>query len=196
MGPGEGQNPSFHPQQYLFRRKLLKLFGGAFHVFDEQGNLLLYSELKAFRLRADFRVYADERKIEELLKITTPQILDFSSTYNVQDGITGENVGAIKRKGIKSIFKDEWVFLSNSGQEVGIMTEISILAALLSRFINIIPQTYVISAGNRKVAEIKQHFNPFILKYSMTILEPKPLIDKRLLVAAGILLVGIEQRQQ
>lgn len=189
-------HPSFQHREYLFRRKVFKLFGGAFHVYDESDNLVFYSKQKAFKLREDFRIYSDERQIEELLTIKTPQILDISATYNVQDATTNEVIGAIRRKGIKSIVKDEWIFLSNEGQEVGRLTESNMAGALLSRFISLIPQTYVIvSADGREVAEIKQLFNPFVLKYRVKITEPDPSIDRRLLISAGILLVGIEGRQ-
>jgi len=190
-------HPAFQHNHYLFRRKVFKLFGGAFHVYDEGGNLLFYAKQKAFKLREDFRVYSDERQMEELLTIKTPQILDFGATYNVQDATTGEAIGAIRRKGLKSIIKDEWIFLSNEGQEIGRLTESSLAGALLSRYINLIPQTYVItSADGRKVAEIRQHFNPFLLKYSMTIVDPSPSINRRLLISSGILLAGIERRQR
>ena len=42
---------------------------------------------------------------------------------------------------------------------------------------------------------IEQEFNPFILKYIMTI-NDNPPIDRRLLISAGILLAGIEGRQR
>ncbi len=189
--------PAFQHNHYLFRRKVFKLFGGAFHVYDESGNLLFYSKQKAFKLREDFRVYSGERRAEELLTIKTLQILDIGATYNVQDTTTGEAIGAIRRKGLKSMVKDEWIFLSNDGREMGRLTERSIAGAFLSRFISLVPQTYVIvSADGREVAEIKQHFNPFVLKYTMTIVEPRPSIDRRLLISSGILLAGIERRQR
>lgn len=187
---------SFKHDQYLFRKKVFKFFGGAFHVYGINGELLFYSQQKAFKLREDFRVYADERQMEELLTIKTPQILDIGATYNITCGVTGEPVGAIRRKGLKSIFKDEWVLLSAEGGEIGRVTESSIFAALVSRLVNLIPQTYIAeTAMGDRVAEIKQHFNPFILKYTMTISNGNSPIDKRLLVAAGILLAGIEGRQ-
>ena len=190
-------HPSFQHNHYLFRRKVLKLFGGAFHIYDENGIVLFYSKQKAFKLKEDFRVYSDERQMEELLAIKTPQILDISATYTVQDATADEVVGSIRRKALKSLVKDEWVFLSNQGQEIGRLTESSVVMALLSRIINLIPQTYlIISAEGRTIAQIKQQFNPFVLKYTMTIIEPQPSIDKRLLIAAGILLAGIEGRQQ
>ncbi len=197
MATAKELHSAFQHNYYLFRRKVFKLFGGAFHIYDENRNLLLYSKQKAFKLREDFRVYSDKRQMEELLTIKTPQIFDISATYNVQDATTGEVIGAIRRKGLKSIVKDEWIFLSNESREIGKLTESSTARALLSRFIKLVPQTYVIvSADGRKIAEIRQHFNPFVLKYSMTIVEPEPSIDRRLLISSGIMLASIEQRQR
>lgn len=189
-------HPAFMHNYYLFRKKVFKIFGGAFHAYDENGTVLLYSKQKAFKLREDFRVYTDERQIEELLTIKTPQILDIGATYNIMDATTGEHVGAIRRKWLKSIVKDEWIFLSRDGSEIGKLAESSMLAALASRLIKLIPQTYTItSADGRTVAQIKQHFNPFVLKYSMSIIAPDISFDRRLLISAGILLAAIEGRQ-
>lgn len=189
-------HPAFMHNYYLFRKKVFKIFGGAFHAYDENGMVILYSKQKAFKLREDFRIYTDEREMDELLTIKTPQILDIGATYNVMDATTGELVGAIRRKWLKSIVKDEWTFLSADGGELGTLAESSMLAALASRLIKLIPQTYTItSADGRTIAEIKQHFNPFVLKYSMSISAPEVPIDRRLLISAGILLAAIEGRQ-
>lgn len=197
MATVKGLHPAFQHHSYLFRRKVLRVFGGAFHVYDESGRLLLFSEQKSFKLKEDFRIYGDENKTEELLNIKTPQILDFGATYNVQDSTTGEPVGAIRRKFLKSLLKDEWDFLSTTGQEIGKVAESSWLRAFLARSINLIPQQYtVVAADGRTVAQIRQHFNPFVLKYSMSILDPNPSIDRRLLIASGVLLAGIERRQK
>ena len=193
----EEVNPAFTHDFYMFRKKVFQIFGGAFHAYDRSGRLVLYSKQKAFKLKEDFRVYADENQTQELLTIKTPQVLDICSTYNVEDATTGERVGAIRRKGLKSIIKDEWTFLSSDGGEIGTLSESCLLGAILCRFIKLIPQTYIItSADGTKVAEINQHFNPFILKYDMSIYEPNSPIDRRLLIAAGILLAGIEGRQE
>jgi len=195
-GGATGLHPAFQHRTYLFRRKVFKLLGGAFHIYNEAGNLVFYGEQKAFKLREDMRVYADEGKKQELLVIKTPQILDISATYNVTDATTGEPVGALKRKGLKSFIIDEWKFLGTDGSEIGVLRESSFIMALLSRYFNLIPQTYKITAGNTEVAMIKQAFNPFVLKYTMTISQPAPLLDPRLLIAAGVLLCIIERRQQ
>lgn len=190
-------HPAFMLNNYLFRRKVLKIFGGAFHVYDADGRVVLFSEQKAFKLKEDFRVYSDESKREELLLIKTPQILDLGATYYVWDGTTTEEVGALRRRAIKSIFKDEWAFLDRKGNQTGTLKEASTFGALLSRFIKWVPQKYIIFTDDeqRPLTTIKQHFNPFVLKYTWRILELNPQIDRRLLVAAGVLLCGIEQRQ-
>ena len=173
----------------------MKLFGGAFQVYDERENLVLYSKMKAFKLREDLRVYSNESQREELLKVKTPKILDFGATYYVTDSTTNEEIGALSRKALKSILKDEWIIRSSDGGEIGKLTEDSMLGALLSRFISLFPQTYIVTAKNREIAKIKRHFNPIVLKYTMTINDTEHLIDRRLLIAAGILLSGIEGRQ-
>ena len=190
-------HPAFSHRKYIFRRKIFKLVGGAFHIFDEAGNLLLYSEQKGFRLREDMRIWADESKSQELLQIKTPQILDIGATYYVYDPLEQRKIGALRRKALKSIFRDEWSFLSPEDAELGKMTESSLLGALLSRWFNLVPQSYsILDPGGREIAIIRQHFNPFVLKYTMDILFPDPSIDPRLLVSAGILLCAIERRQQ
>ncbi len=190
-------NQAFNHSTYIFRKKVFKLFGGTFKVFDTEMNLLLYSEQKAFKLKEDFRIYSDQSKNEELINIKTPQILDFSATYNVNDTQTGEHVGSLKRKGFKSILSDEWLYLSPEGIEIGKLKETSLGGAILSRFIKLVPQNYIITDNNRtEVAKIQQQFNPFVLKYTLSITQTKPSIDRRLILSAGILLCSIEGRQQ
>ncbi len=189
-------DPVFQLSEYLFRRKVFKLVGGAFHIRDASGNTVMYSTQKAFKLREDMTIWADETQSRALLTIKTPQILDFGATYMISDATTGEDVGAIARKGLKSVVRDEWKFISTDNLQIGILTESGWARAIISRLINMVPQKYLIaSEDGREVAVINQHFNPFVLKYTMSILEPDPPIDRRLLISMGILLCAIEGRQ-
>jgi len=191
-----GLDPVYQRSFYLFRRKVFKIFGGAFHVKDEQGNTVMYSRQKAFKLREDMTVWADENQSRELLKIQTPQILDLGATYFVTDSTSGEEVGGLARQWGKSMIRDTWHLIGPDRQQVGMLQEKSLAGALVSRFINIVPQKYVIQTmEGARVVSIRQHFNPFVLKYTMTIDDPMPPIDRRLLIAMGILLCAIEGRQ-
>lgn len=190
-------HPAFQKKHYLFRKKVFQIFGEAFHTYDENGRLLFYSRQKPFKLKEDFRIYSDETQTQEILTIKTPQILDIGATYYLHEPLADRPVGALRRKALKSLFKDEWTLLSKDGREIAVMTEVHAFAALASRLINLIPQHYIISrADGKTIAEINQHFNPFVLKYTMDITEPELSVDRRLLVAAGILLAAIEQRQE
>lgn len=190
MATVKGLHPAFQHNYYLFRGEPGGLFGQSSFVYDESEKLRLYSKRKSFILEGDFRVLGAGRK--ELLTIKTPQPLGAWTTCYVQDSTTGEPVGVLRRSFFKSIVKDEWIFFSSAGQEIGKLIESSILRAVLSRFTYLLlPQKHAIfSADGRTIAEIRQHFNLFVLKYSMTILEPNPPVDRRLLIAAGVLMAS------
>src|SRR5215204_7576527 len=96
----------FGHTQYIIRKKVFKLLGAAFHVYDTAGNVLLYSKQKAFKLREDIRLYTGEDMQTEILAIRTQSIIDFSAAYAVVDSATGQTIGEFKRKGLKSMLRD------------------------------------------------------------------------------------------
>lgn len=187
----------FSSPTYLVRRKVFTLAGGAFHIYDGQGQLVLFSKLKAFRLKEDLRLFTGEDMREELLAIHARRVLDISATYDVTDSRTGERVGAIQRKGMRSLFRDEWLFLDANDREVGVIREDSLGLALLRRFLtNLVPQRFDVEVMGQRVATVRQNFNPFVLKLTVDFsLDAGGLLDRRLGLAAVLLLSAIEGRQ-
>jgi len=183
--------------QYLVRRKVLTLFGAKFHIFDSDGRLAFFSRMKAFKLREDIRLYSDESMSDELLLIKARQILDFSAAYDVMDSKTFEKVGALKRKGWKSILKDEWIIMDPQDIEIGLIKEDSTALALIRRFLtNLIPQKYYVQVQGETVCLYKQNFNPFVMKIKVDFsMDTKSLFDRRLGIAGAILLCAIEGKQ-
>ena len=188
---------SFSHQKYLVRRKILKLFGAAFHIYDPDGNLAFYSKMKAFKLKEDIRLYTGEDMQEEVLTIKARSILDFSAAYDVVDPTTNEKVGALKRKGLKSILKDEWIFMDADDREIGLIKEDSAFLAMIRRFLtSLIPQTYNGFIGNTQVCTFKQNFNPFVVKITLDFSQDtQNLLDRRLGIAAAVLLCAVEGKQ-
>lgn len=192
---------AFRHERYLFRRKVLRIFGGEFGIHDPAGNLVLYSEQKSFKLKEDIRIYSDKSMSDELLTIKAKQILDIGATYDVVDPQSGAAVGALRRKGLKSIVaRDEWVFLDPQGQEIGMIQEDRLFLGLLRRlliiFALLFPQRYTVSIGGMAVAFFWQHFNPFILKYDFDLSHDyEKRLDPRLAISAGILLCAIGRRR-
>jgi hypothetical protein len=191
-------NDRFGHQTYLVRRKVFKIFGGAFHIYDPTGQVTFYSKLKAFKLKEDIRLYTGEDMQTEVLVIQARSVLDIAATYDVYDSATNEKVGALKRKGLKSILKDEWIFLDPDDREIGLVKEDSLALALVRRFlINIFPQTFVAEMNGTPVCVMKQRFNPFILKLEVDFSpDVNRQLDRRLGIAAAILLSAIEGRQE
>ena len=187
----------FDQQTYLIRRKVMTLAGAKFHIFDSNGQVLLFSKMKAFKLREDIRLYTGEDMAEELITIHARNIIDFSAIYDVADAKTGQSIGSLQRKGLKSMLKDEWLILDTSGVQIGVIKEDSLGLALLRRLLtNLVPQEYDVEINGIKVASFKQKFNPFIMKLNVDFsLDSNNLFDKRLGLVAGVLLCAIEGRQ-
>lgn len=171
----------FSSPTYLVRRKVFTLAGAAFHIRDGLGRLVLYSKLKAFRLKEDLRLFTGEDMREELLAIHARSVLDISATYDVTDSRTGERGGAIRRKGVRSLLRDEWVFLDAGDREFGVIREDSMGLALLRRFLtNLVPQRFDVDVMGKRVATVRQDFNPFVLRLTVDFSQdPTGLLDRR-----------------
>lgn len=181
---------------YRIRRKFLRLFGNEFRVLDAAGDQVLFSKQKAFKLREDIRVWTGDDMQTEVLWIHARQIVDFSAAYDVVDSTTGQKVGAFKRKGLKSVVRDEWILMDANDQEIGLFQEDSIGMAILRRFINIIPQKFHMQVGNAHVANLRQNWNPFVVTVTVDFTpDTQRLLDRRLGVAMAILHSAIEGRQ-
>ncbi|MGH9579095.1 MAG: hypothetical protein ACRD3R_16770, partial [Terriglobales bacterium] len=107
-------------------------------------------------------------------------------------------VGALKRKGLKSLLQDEWIIMDAADQDIGRIHEDSMGMALLRRFLsNLIPQSYVFEVGGQPVGTAKQHFNPFVLKMDVDLRQDSARkLDRRLVAAAVVLLLAVEGRQE
>src|SRR3990172_8033550 len=157
-------NP-FGLNRYVVRRKVLALFAPQFHIYDEMESMVGYVKQKAFKLKEDIRLYSDESMSTELLLIQARQILDISAAYDVIESKSGQKVGTLKRKGLKSILKDEWILMDAGDHEIGLIQEDSALLATLRRFLtNLIPQSFMYQVHGRPVGTLKQAFNPFVFK--------------------------------
>jgi hypothetical protein len=190
-------SPFTETSVYTIRRKVFTLFGGAFHIYGPAGQVVGFARMKAFKLKEDFRVYSGEDQSQELLIIRARNVIDISATYDVLEPQTQKKIGALRRKGIKSILKDEWLLLDTFDQEIGIIREDSMFMALVRRFLaNLIPQSYELEMQGTLVAAFKQNFNPFVLKITVDFSpDMQNRLDRRLGIAAALLLNAIEGRQ-
>lgn len=185
----------FSHSQLVLKRQFLKLFGNNFRLYDPSNRLVLFSHQKAFRLKEDIRVYSDESRAHEVLSIRARQVIDFSAAYDVVDPVEGTKVGGLKRKGFSSIVRDHWIVMDEADREIGTVVEDSVGLALVRRVLtSLVPQNYDLLINNRRAADFRQRFNPFVYHLEIDF-GPDLLVDRRLGVAAALLLAAIEGRQ-
>jgi len=190
-------NPAFSWSSYLLKRQVFAL-AGKLRFYNPNDDLVLYVEQKMFRLREDIRLFSDESKTQELLLIQARHIIDFSAAYDVIEAASGQKVGVLRRKGLRSMLRDEWEVLDAADQPIGMLFEDNLGQALLRRFLlgSLLPQNYDLTIGDQRVADLRQKFNLFayqmILDFSM---DTTNKLDRRLGIAAGTLLAIIEGKQ-
>jgi hypothetical protein len=191
-------NEAFQFDRYLLKRQFFALTG-KLRLFSPRGDLVLYVEQKMLSLKEDIRVYGDEAKTREVLLIKARTIIDFSAAYDIIDAADGATVGTLRRRGLRSVMRDEWDVLDQHDRPIGRLFEDSIGRALLRRMILgvLLPQDYDMTVGDTRVADYKQRFNPFI--YNMDIdfrMDVGARLDRRLGTAAAMLLAIIEGKQR
>lgn len=193
--------PALYQHDKLIARKhMFKLVGAAFDLRAEDGQLLAYSKQKAFKLKEDIRVYADEGMTTELLYIQADRVIDFSAAYSVTDSQTGEKIGALRRKGWSSLFRDSWEILDSMGTVRAKVIEDSGFKAMVRRMVDwaalFMPQTYFLKVGEETVATMRQNFFGIPPKFYVDLsLDHQGLLPRPLAIATVILLLAIEGRQ-
>lgn len=188
---------AFQYDRYVLRKQFLALTG-ILRIYNPQDQLVLYSQQKMFRLKEDIRVYSDETKTRELLTIKARQIIDFSAYYDVIDSQYSTKVGGLRRKGFRSLVRDEWEVFDAQEKLLGVLTEDSLNQALMRRFLlgRLLPQNYDLLMETERVADYKQRFDFF--RYILDVdfqMDSGKKLDRRLGLAAAILLAIIEGRQ-
>ncbi len=190
-------NSIFQHPTYLLKRQAIALTG-RFRFYDPMGNQVMFSEQKMFRWKEDIRVYADESKTREVLSIKARQMMDFSASYDVVDTEMNQKVGVLRRKGLRSLLRDEWEVLDENDNVKGLLFEDSMGLALLRRLVlgSWLPQNYDITFGTTRVADLKQNLNFFRYELNLDFsMDVARMLDRRLGIAAGILLAAVEGKQ-
>ena len=186
-------------EQFTVRSKVLKILGASFHVFDENGQVVAYCQQKAFKLREDIRLFTNESKTETLLTMKARSVIDFGVTFDITLP-SGESIGSLRRKGLKSMFRDSWLLYSPEGVELATMREDSGTMAMLRRlheaFALLSPQKFQITkTDGTHVATLRTHFNLFVYRLGVSIHTEDEEVDELMVLAAACLIAAIEGRQ-
>jgi hypothetical protein len=186
----------FQQDTFIARQKIFSL-APCFYVQDQAGNALAFLRKKVFTWKDEVRVFTDETQSLELLRIKARKIIDWGTAFDVTDSINNQKVGVLKRHGWKSVVRKEWTIMDNLDQEVGRIREDSLALALVRRFITaLLPQTYTFELAGQQMGIAEQNWNIFLPKMFVDFTaDPGKRLDRRLAVAAVVLLMAVEGRQ-
>ena len=112
-------------------------FGNRFSVTDNNGMMLFYVKQKMFKLKEAIKVFTDTTLTNQLYTINADRIIDFSARYNFTD-MGGQNLGSIKRKGMRSLFRASYEILQGQNQSMTI-TEESVFVRIMDALFSSIP---------------------------------------------------------
>jgi len=186
----------FQQDRFIARQKVFT-FAPQFFFLDQNGNTLAYLRKKVFTWKDEIRIFTDPGQTMELLSIKARKIIDWGTAFDVTDSINHQKVGALKRRGWKSLVRKEWTIMDANDQEIGKVQEDSLFLATVRRYlINIIPQSYSFEIGGQSVGTAKQNWNLFAPKMEVDFTDdPGKRLDRRLVAAAIVLLMAVEGRQ-
>lgn len=184
----------FSHTRYLIKRPFFSFLGRKFHVFGPDGSLCMFVKHPIMKLKQEFTVYTDETESRPLITIKARQMIAINLAMDVIDPNTGEKLGTIKSRGLKSILRDTWDILDPAEQSVGMLQEDG--AALLRRFFPILPSKHHIELGGVEVAKVRQIFRFFIKEFELDLSMGQGKIDTRFAVACALLALMRETQRE
>lgn len=91
-------------------------------VTDAQGQSVCYVKQKLLKLKEAVTVFSDESKQKVLCEIKADRIIDWSACYHFFDQ-SGESFGAVRRKGMRSLWKAHYEVLDESDNHIATIEE-------------------------------------------------------------------------
>ena len=177
---------------YTIRRKFWSLFERVFRIFTGDGQLIMYIQHPLLKLREEFMVYADEAKTRPLLRVKSRQVIAINFSYDVSDAQTGELLGSVQKRGMRSLVRDTFKVLDANGAEIGHAEEQG--AALLRRIFPILASKHAIFVGGQQVAYIRQRFRFFTKEFDVDT-QPSSVDPRFVLAVALLALIGEARRE-
>ena len=190
---GLAAGPFAHPR-YTIKRPFFSFLGRKFHVYAPDGSLVMFIKHPLLKMRQEFTIYTDESESTPLLTIKARAIIALNMAMDVFDARTGEKVGTVRTRGLKSILRDTWDILDANDQVVGMMQEDG--AAILRRFFPLLTSKHHVELGGTTVTQIRQIFRFFVKEFELDLSMSQGRIDPRFAVACAMLCLMAETRRE
>ena len=177
---------------YIIKRKFWSVFERVFRVFTGDGQLIMYVKHPLMRLREEFMVFADEAQSRPLMRVKSRQMIAINFSYEITDANTDQLIGAVEKKGLRSIIRDRFVIRGPNGDEIGYAEEQG--ASILRRFFPWLTSKHAIFVDGQQAAFIQQRFRFFTKEFEVT-LQPSRL-EPQFVLAVALLALMAEARRE
>lgn len=185
---------AFQHNQYEVKRRLFRS-GSTYDVSDGQGNFLMRARRESFHLIDKFHLYEDKAKEKELLSFKTRGSIP--KTYDIEDPAGAEKIGSIRHNLSHSLLRTNWDILSPEGEIMGTLRRSKITKSWHRNGPKMLfsPNFEIVTPDQQVIATLQKRFSLTGLKLDLDLKDPNPPIDRRLLVAANIIMAEREFRE-
>lgn len=177
--------------------------GTRVRVSDATGRQIGYVRKKKFRLKEDVTVYEDESQKSARYRIKADRVWDFSAGYTISTP-DGRRLGAVGRRGIKSLWRSTYSIVDEMGSEVGSIHEENPWTKVFDSLAEMIPfadaldglffnPAYVISLRGEPVLRLKKERAFFEGRFTLEKLGDFSESEEDLLLASVIMMILLER---
>lgn len=180
--------------RYTVRARLPQHGGGMFHVHDEAEGGSPYFAEGGRQLDDEIRLYTDETRQREYLRIRTDSVYDIPGGHDVVDAASGWRIGVLGRGAWHSmLLRDRWTLHDLTGTARGRLEEVSARAAFLRRYVDIVSlfvaQRCRITWDDHDVGRLTgQRYRADLVTVDLELSPDVGGLDRRLALAAAIAL--------
>ena len=177
--------------------------GTRVRISDSTGRQVAYVRKKKFRLKEDVGVYRDESQKELLFRIKADRVLDFGASYSVSD-TSGRTLGAVRQRGVRSIWKSSYGISDAGGKEIGDIHEENPWVKVLDGLMEAIPfgdaldglffnPAYLVDLRDESVLRMRKERAVLESRFTIERLGNFSEVDEALLLASLIMMVLLER---
>jgi hypothetical protein len=173
-------------------------------VVDATGQLVSYVKQRAFRLREDVTIFADEEQTQAVYHIKANKIIDIGATYSITSA-DGRPLGAVRQRGMRTFWKATYDILDEAGSAIGLIHEQDAWVKVIDGLIGEIPlvgfviqqwinPTYLID-GTDGVTLLRLRKRPSLIERRFLLEQDSPLPSRleQLALPAVLMVVLLER---
>ena len=112
--------------------------GAHMRVVDATGQLVSYVKQRAFKLKEDVTIFADEAQTQPVYHIKANRIIDIGATYSISTA-DGRPLGALRQHGMRTFWKATYGIVDEAGSAVGLIHEKDAWVKVIDGLIGEIP---------------------------------------------------------